>query len=96
MLSCIIVASREQTKKINKKLNASQVEESQKLDESSKPATEGEEPVSFQAEQVTSRFKFSNVASQVAENLEKIFVLVGTIVGVESVTPLFYLHPARA
>ncbi|XP_070046434.1 uncharacterized protein [Nicotiana tomentosiformis] len=62
-----------------------QAEEPQKLEESFKSATEGEEPVSSKAEQVTSRQNIkSDFISDVAENLENICVLVGTIVGVET------------
>nr|XP_009629519.1 uncharacterized protein LOC104119656 [Nicotiana tomentosiformis] len=70
MLARKVVATGEQIKKINEQL---------------KPATEGEETVSSEIEQVTSGPKItSEVIFEVAANLENRFVLVGTMARVET------------
>lgn len=80
-----VVVDGEQILKINEQLNVSRKEEHQKSDDSFKFATEGEETVSFETEQVSSGPKVSpEIISDVATNLKNRFVLVGSIAGVET------------
>ncbi|XP_070053969.1 uncharacterized protein [Nicotiana tomentosiformis] len=85
ILACKVVAGEEQSKKINEQLKASQEDEPKKSEDSFKYATEREETVSSEIEQVISGPKItSEVISEVAANLENRFVLVGTVASVET------------
>nr|XP_016511843.1 PREDICTED: uncharacterized protein LOC107828956 [Nicotiana tabacum] len=85
MLARKVIAGGQQIKKINEHLRASKADEPQKSEDSFKYATEGEETVSSETEEVTSGPKItSKTISEVAENLENRFVFVGTMAGVET------------
>ncbi|XP_070032525.1 uncharacterized protein [Nicotiana tomentosiformis] len=84
MLAHKVVAGREQIKKINEKLKAGREEEPKKYDESFKSATDGEETVSSETEQVSSgSIVTPETISEITTNLENRFVLVGSMAGVE-------------
>jgi len=84
MLACKTVAGSALSKKLDKQLKDSQVQEPQKSEDSFKSATEGEETVSSETEQVSSGPKVTpETIFEVATNLENRFVLVGSIAGVE-------------
>ncbi|XP_070035433.1 uncharacterized protein [Nicotiana tomentosiformis] len=71
MLAHTVVAGKEQIKKINKQLRASQEVEPQKSEDSFKSATEGEETVSSEIEQVKSGPKVtSEVTSEESEGAQ--------------------------
>ncbi|XP_070014365.1 uncharacterized protein [Nicotiana sylvestris] len=85
MLARKVIVGGQQIKKINEHLRASKADEPQKSEDSFKYATEGEETVSSETEEVTSGPKItSKTISEVAENLENRFVFVGTMAGVET------------
>nr|XP_016511559.1 PREDICTED: histone acetyltransferase KAT6A-like [Nicotiana tabacum] len=71
-----------------------QAEETKKSNDSFQSATEEEEPVSSETEQVTSGLKSSVVGSIVAKNLETRLVLIGSITGVETVESI-YSYPQK-
>ncbi|XP_070050276.1 uncharacterized protein [Nicotiana tomentosiformis] len=80
MLAPKVVTRKEQIKKINKQLMASQGVKPQKSEDSFKSATEGKETVLSEIEQVTSGPKVtSEVTSEATANLETRFVLVGKV-----------------
>ncbi|XP_070043149.1 uncharacterized protein [Nicotiana tomentosiformis] len=83
MIARRIVASKEQAKKLNKKLQANQAKEPQNSDDSFWSATEGEELVSSKTEHVTSKFPTSKFGSEIVENLKNRFVLVRSMAGIE-------------
>ncbi|XP_070040611.1 uncharacterized protein [Nicotiana tomentosiformis] len=85
MLARKVVAGKEQLKKINKQLRASQGVESQKSEDSFKYATEREETVSSETEEVKFGPKVTSaVTSEVTANLETRFVLEGKTTGVDT------------
>lgn len=86
MLARKVVAGREQIKKLDKQLKDSQVQEPQKSEDSFKSSTEGEETVSSEIEQVSSGPKVTpETIFEVDTNLENMFVLVGSMAGVECI-----------
>ncbi|XP_070049229.1 uncharacterized protein [Nicotiana tomentosiformis] len=85
MLARKIVAGSELSKKLDAQLKASQDQEPQNSEESFKSAIEGEETGSSDTEQVTSGPNTTaKVISELAENLENMLILVGSVVDVES------------
>ncbi|XP_070055268.1 uncharacterized protein [Nicotiana tomentosiformis] len=79
------VVGSELSKKLDAQLKASQAQNPQNSEESFKSATEGEENRSSDSEQVTSgQNTTTEVISELAENLENRFILVGSVVDVES------------
>ncbi|XP_070054157.1 uncharacterized protein [Nicotiana tomentosiformis] len=85
MLARKTIAGSALSKKLDKQLKDSQVQEPQESEDSFKSATEGEETISSKIEQVSFGPKATpETISEVDTNLENSFVLVGSIAGVET------------
>ncbi|XP_070039698.1 CUE domain-containing protein 5-like [Nicotiana tomentosiformis] len=85
MLARKTVAGSELSKKLDAQLKARQAQEPQNSEESFKSATEGEETGSSDTEKVTSDPNTTiEVIYKLAENMENMFILVGSVVDIES------------